>query len=382
MDYFHWEKEDEPFIDVAVVGAGPSGIGIATILKDLGCRRLAILERREPGASFRMWPEETRLLTPSFTTNFYGPMDMNSVVAGTSVAYTLGQEHPDGHAYADYLQLAVDHFELPVCAPFDVVHVLPGPDYFTLTDNTGTSLRARYVVWAAGEYQYPKQDGFPGAEVCRHYATIQCFADLSGDEFVVIGGYESGIDAAIHLSRNGKRVSLIAKEDFRDIHTTDPSLSLSPFTRGRLNDELTRGFIKLVGDTEVTEVVLQEGVYRIYTDSQEEALQCKQAPILATGFRSSLVLIQDLFENREGSTIPHLTDDDESTITPGLFLAGPQVRHNSIIFCFIYKFRQRFGVVARALGERLGLNTSGIEQYRREGLLLDDLSCCSQECSC
>ena len=43
---------------------------------------------------------------------------------------------------------------------------------------------------------------------------------------------------------------------------------------------------------------------------------------------------------------PLLNDVDESTKTPGLFLVGPAVRHQHMSLCFVYKFRQRFGVVA------------------------------------
>jgi hypothetical protein len=77
-----------------------------------------------------------------------------------------------------------------------------------------------------------------------------------------------------------------------------------------------------------------------------------------------------------------LTEQDESTKTPGLFLVGPQVRHDDLIFCFIYKYRQRFGVVANAIGKRLEIDTTPLERYRGEGLYLDDLSCCGEECVC
>jgi hypothetical protein len=93
-------------------------------------------------------------------------------------------------------------------------------------------------------------------------------------------------------------------------------------------------------------------------------------------------LISDLFDWADQKAYALLTDDDESTKTPGLFLVGPQVRHGDLIFCFIYKFRQRFGVVANAIGRRLGLDTARLEQYRDEGLYLDDLSCCGDECVC
>jgi hypothetical protein len=47
----------------------------------------------------------------------------------------------------------------------------------------------------------------------------------------------------------------------------------------------------------------------------------------------------------------------------------------------MYKYRQRFGVVAEAIASSLGLETEEfIEAYRGWGMFLDDLSCCGQEC--
>ena len=70
------------------------------------------------------------------------------------------------------------------------------------------------------------------------------------------------------------------------------------------------------------------------------------------------------------------------TIMPGLFLCGPAVRHDNHVFCFIFKYRQRFAVVAKAIATSLGLPAEGLEMYRSWGMYLDDLSCCGEECVC
>jgi hypothetical protein len=77
-----------------------------------------------------------------------------------------------------------------------------------------------------------------------------------------------------------------------------------------------------------------------------------------------------------------LTKDDESETTPGLYFCGPIVRHDEQVFCFIYKFRMRFAVVAKAIATSLGLEAEGLEEYRHWGMYLDDLSCCGEECVC
>jgi hypothetical protein len=104
-------------------------------------------------------------------------------------------------------------------------------------------------------------------------------------------------------------------------------------------------------------------------------------PILATGFIGGHHLIADLFDWREDGQAK-LSTEDESTRTPGLFLVGPGVRHEKIIFCFIYKFRQRFAVVANAIATRLQLDTTPLKTYRERGMFLEDLSCCAEPCAC
>ena len=44
--------------------------------------------------------KKIRFITPSFTTNFWEHMDLNSVAYGTSPAFTLETEHPTGKEYA------------------------------------------------------------------------------------------------------------------------------------------------------------------------------------------------------------------------------------------------------------------------------------------
>ena len=50
---------------------------------------------------------------------------------------------------------------------------------------------------------------------------------------------------------------------------------------------------------------------------------------------------------------PLLTKMDESTKIPGVFLVGPTVSQGHHSFCFVYKFRQRFAIVADAICQAL-----------------------------
>ena len=368
--------------DVVIVGAGPAGIGIAAMLKDLGLKRMIVLEREKVGATFDKWPKEMQLLTPSFTTNFYGHLDLNAVISGTSPAYMLRKEHPTGKEYARYLRDVSDYFDLPVIEHINVEKVLRSGGSFKVHTAEGKLIESRFLIWAAGEFQYPNTNSVLGAELCLHNSRVKSWKHIKGDEICVIGGYESGIDAATHLSRLGKKVRIFDRDRSWSEKTTDPSENLSPFTLERLRQEMIHDRIELVGESMVREIRLVQDKYLIYVKGKSLPYQSAGPPVLATGFKSSLVIIKELFDWEKNESYCLLNDQDESTKTPGLFLVGPQVRHDNLVFCFIYKYRQRFGVVANAIGQRLGKDTTMLEPYRNEGLYLDDLSCCGEECVC
>ena len=350
--------------DVVIVGAGAAGVGCGAMLRDLGVTDFVILERDVVGASFRRWPAETRFISPSFHSNGFGLMDLNAVALNTSPAYTLNREHPSGREYASYLHDVAVHFELPIRSGVEVERVCPGGAGFQVDTSHGP-IRARFVIWAAGEFQYPARPPFPGADLCRLSTQVGAWRDLPGAEHSIIGGGESGMDAAIHLVAAGKRAAVLASGPPLSPQINDPSLGLSPFTWKRLSNARRSERLEICHGADITRVErCGDGFAVSAADGRE--WRTDQPPILATGFAGSLRLIADLFEWEEAGHA-RLTEADESTRAPGLFVSGPMVRHGGAIFCFIYKFRQRFAVIGAEIGTRLRLDLSPLADYAAQG---------------
>lgn len=367
-----------PDYDVIVVGGGAAGVGVSIALKHAGIENFVILERQTIGASFDAWPAETRFITPSFPSNSIGMLDLNSIAIGVSPAYSLKVEHPTGKDYAAHLRGVAKFFELPVREQSHVQRITKTEDLFNV-ELIGATLRSKHVVWAAGEFQYPQLAGFPGSELCRHTATVRSYEELPGEEFIVIGGYESGVDAAYHLACNDRRVRLFDSGCPWDDESSDPSIALSTYSMERIREEWFDEFVDLYPDSPVTRVAETINGFDVQIDS-EQTFHTRVPPLLAGGFAGSHKLVANLFEQRSDG-FPLLSDQDESTAVPGLFLCGPAVRHQKHIFCFIYKYRQRFAVVAKAIANSLGLPAEQLETYRQWGMYLDDLSCCGEECA-
>ncbi|MEC8799360.1 MAG: NAD(P)-binding domain-containing protein, partial [Planctomycetota bacterium] len=161
--------------------------------------------------------------------------------------------------------------------------------------------------------------------------------------------------------------------------SSDPSVALSTYSLERMRDRRFREHVELYPMTTITGVQPSDQGFQIETESGL-TFMTEEQPLLASGFDGSHKLIPDLFEKREDG-FPLLNGNDESTLVPGLFLCGPSVRHKHHVFCFIYKYRQRFAVVAKAIATSLQLPAEELDKYRDWGMYLDDLSCCGEECS-
>lgn len=366
--------------NVLIVGAGPAGLGMARVLRDLAIPDIYVLERKQIGASFRAWPKGMRLITPSFPGNAFGLTDLNAISFDSSPGFSLKREHPSGAEYASYLDQAAMVFNLPVVTGVDVRAIEPNGDDVLLYTNQG-EMCARFVIWATGQFQYPDDGEVVGAEHGVHSSLVQRWADHEGGEVMVIGGYESGIDAAIGLANAGKAVTVLSREPSWSSNEKYPSISLSPYTRQRLDVALRRKQITLVHEADILGLERDNGSVRAMA-ADGRSWSSTSRPILATGFIGGTSLIEDWIEFDDHGH-PVLSAQDESTELPGLFLVGPEVRHSGQLFCFIYKFRQRFAVVARTIAGRLGADTSALEAYRSNNMFLDDLSCCEVDnCVC
>ncbi len=370
---------------VLIVGSGPAGIGVSLALKRAGVTDQLVVDARQVGAAFRAWPRSMSLLTPSFFSNSFGLTDLNSIDPDTSPADYLHTQHPKGEGYAKYLEAIVAHFELPVKSGVQVTAVNKSSTGFTVDTEQG-AIYADYIVWAAGQFFHPRDRDFPGAHHALHSSQVKDWSELDGEEFTIIGGYESAVDAAINLIDNGKIVRLISRgEPWASSHP-DPSRSLSPRTLDRLRDLLTvpekARRLELIKNTTIESIEAGDGFWTL-RDQDEIPFAVTNRPILANGFHSGLGLISEHFEyDRYGNAV-FTEEADESTLTSGLFYSGPSLVHRNALFCFIYKFRARFGVIAAEIANRQGIPNveENLRSYAKAGFMNTDLDCCTN-CEC
>ncbi|MCH8519393.1 MAG: NAD(P)-binding domain-containing protein [Nanoarchaeota archaeon] len=389
---------------VTIVGAGPAGIGIGILLQKIGVQ-YEILEKETVGSSFKNWPKQMKFISPSFTTNYYGFTDLNAICPDTSPAFALHKTFPSGEEYAQYLQGVSEFYELNITKKTQVLSIEQEEDTtFKITIKQGSKtsiITSKYVIWAVGEFSFPNLDIFEGSEFCVHNSTISNWENFvnknsikKNEEYIVIGGYESGADATYNLAKLENKVTIFEKNEHFLEHITDPSKTLSPSTIERLEevDGKFRVFEHSVVNKVEFDKVKKEYIIHYIQSVEDEKTQelvheqrthtSKTQPILATGFVNNTGLIKDLCSYDEKGSV-NLNDVDQTINTPNLYISGPQVRQGNILFCFIYKFRQRFPVIVENICKKEGINCKEvIDYYKEQHMYLYDLSCCEEECNC
>ncbi|MEM1373305.1 MAG: NAD(P)-binding domain-containing protein [Pseudomonadota bacterium] len=159
-------------------------------------------------------------------------------------------------------------------------------------------------------------------------------AQTEGDVVYMIGGCESGI------AQKGKEVVVLDRGPPWLDRDKDPSRGLSPCTQQRLDTFRKCLSVMLIPCADVVALKQQsDGIQILAGDGRSWVAD--GAPVLATGFGSGTARVSGWFEY-DKTGVPLLTGEEESTSQRGLFLVGPQVSHQGHLFCFIYKFRQRF----------------------------------------
>ncbi|MEM1105152.1 MAG: NAD(P)/FAD-dependent oxidoreductase [Pseudomonadota bacterium] len=350
---------------VIIIGAGPAGIGVAALLARCAIPAL-ILERGRIGESFLQWPKETKFISPSFTGNFFGAVDLNAITPDSSPAFGLQAEHPTGEEYARYLNDVAQVHELRIDEGVDVLAVERSPEGGFHIDTSEGELLCRVLIWAGGEFQYKKA-------IPNTVRVGRAYGDMPKGHHVILGGAESGMEAAFNLVDQGSSVTVLDPAQPWAERVSDSSYGLSPFTFGRVRALQASGRAQFIA-----EAAQEIGPRHVRT--QNQVFELDHPAVDATGFDIAQGLAGDLFDCTRG--YPHLTDRDESTLHKNVYLVGPNVQHEQAIFCFIYKYRQRFAVVVSEVLSRWGQQSPVIAEYAERGFLLDDLSCCDGECVC
>lgn len=171
----------DPF-DILVVGAGPAGVSAAIYAARKGIRTGLVAER--VGGQV---------------------LDTMAIENLVSVPYT------EGPRLATDLEQHARSYDIDIMTPHRAVRLVLGEELHAVEVEGGAALRARAVILATGARW--RQLGVPGEQDYRNHGVTYCpHCDgplFKGKRVAVVGGGNSGVEAAIDLAGVASHVTLL-----------------------------------------------------------------------------------------------------------------------------------------------------------------------------
>jgi NADH-dependent peroxiredoxin subunit F len=274
-----------PF-DVLVVGGGPAGVSAAIYAARKGIR--------------------TGLVTMRIGGQVLDTMAIENLI---SVPYTEGPQ------LATALEQHAQSHDIDIMTPHHAVRLVPAPEFHEVVVEGGAVLRARTVILATGARW--RQLGVPGEQQYRNHGVTYCpHCDgplFKGKRVAVIGGGNSGVEAAIDLAGLASHVTLL---EFAGDLRADEVLQRKLRSLGNASVVLNARTTEVAGDGgKVTGLRYED---RVSGSVQSVSLD---GVFVQIGLLPNTEWLEDspVTVNERGEVV---SDDRGATVIPGVFTAG------------------------------------------------------------
>jgi thioredoxin reductase (NADPH) len=329
-------SEQEPFHDVLVIGAGPTGLACAIAAQNLGLRVVLIDKGCLTNSLFHYPAHMTFFTTPE-------------LLEIGNMPFSSPNQKPTRSEALEYYRKVAEHYKLDVRQYQNVDRVTGSNGDFIVhtTDRFGRKLehRARKLIVSTGYYDLPNYLGITGEDlpkVKHYYHEPHPYFD---QQVLVIGGKNSAAIAALDLWRHGAKVTLVhrGKELHRHI-----KYWIKPDIENRIkNGEIAAHFQTTVSNiTEDAVTLLTPGGPKVLSNQFVFAL---------TGYHPDFAFIESLGIHLDPADdrCPVCNRATLESNVPGIYLAGVIVAGERTNEIFIENGRFHGNLIAQDLTSKM-----------------------------
>ena len=290
-------------IDLLVVGAGPTGIAIGAEALNAGLSTL-LVERGPLAGNLVGFPTYMR---------FFTTRDLLEIA---DIPFAIPHDKPSRQEALAYYSSVVRQYQIPLALHEEVESVVPDDDGFHVVTRGRDGSReysAHAVALATGYFHNQRRLGVPGEELAwvrhRYLEPLPHFSE----HVVVIGGGNSGCEAALDLWRAGARVSLVHRG-------AEVKSTVKYWVKPDIENRIAEGAIQAFFDTTVTG--FSDRVVELERNGASERLEADTAYVLVgyepdVEFEASCGIAVDA-----ETLVPSFEPVSCETNVPGLYVAG------------------------------------------------------------
>lgn len=285
---------------VIIIGAGPIGLAVAIELKKKNIPA-KIIERGCIVNSIYNYPKDMTFFSSS-----------ERLEIG-EVPFISHGPKPTRREALEYYRRAAEHYSLDIALYEEVVDV-QGSDGSFEVETDKNRYPADKIVVATGFYDEARMMDIPGEnldKVKHYYDEAHAYA---WQDVTVIGGGNSGVDAALQTWRSNANVTMVVKyEDLKD--------TIKYWVRPDIENRIKAGEIDAYFNSQVVEITPDS----VVIETPDEQLTIPNDFVLAmTGYQPNFKLMKqlgiDLTDDEK--QMPVYNEDTLETNRAGIFVAG------------------------------------------------------------
>ncbi|MGF1572577.1 MAG: NAD(P)-binding domain-containing protein [Sumerlaeia bacterium] len=294
--------------DCIIIGAGPTGLSIASSLQKRGINPI-IIERGPIASNISEYPTFMR---------FFSTREMLEL---DDFPMTIVDEKPSRQQYLHYLNRFVQTKKLRIHTYTEVLSAeKQDSDVFKVLvrkrNGSNQSIETKAVVLACGAWEKSNELQCPGADLPKVIYKFKEVHQFYNSKVLVVGGRSGAIETSLNLFRSGVDVSLSYRR--KSFDGRGVKYWLRPDIENRIEKDEIHGFL---GTT--VKRIDWESVTLADSTGEEITIQ-NDFVIGQIGYRPPIEFMEQMGIELDSETkIPaHHPDTLESTTVPGLFIAG------------------------------------------------------------
>jgi len=292
------KETKETFYPVIIVGGGPCGIAAGAELKKKGIESL-IIEKGSVTESIRRYPKRMKFFSTAENIEIGGiPFATSNVKANRNEAL-------------QYYRKVAAYFKLAFKLNTEVKYIQKNGEHFEV-DTTKGIFKAERVILATGYFDVARMLDIKGEQMphVSHYYDEPY--RHSFQKVVIVGGGNSGIEAALELYRHDVEVTMVVRGD-----------SLKPTAKYWLVPDITNrikeGKIKVIYNANAKEI--REGEIDIETANGGQTLEADFVYLLV-GYLPDEQLLRNCALSPDEELMVEHNDETFETEVDGLYLCG------------------------------------------------------------